>query len=57
MEPQSKQCRSVGGWKWPDKDDEIDYLEEDIIRKIDFPALVNYRGTYRIKELEDQWGL
>ncbi len=49
--------KCADGWKWPEKDDEIDYLEQDIIRKIDFPVPVNNRGTYRVKELEDQWGL
>ena len=40
-----------------DEDEEIDYLKEDIIRKIDFPVPVNNRGTYRVKELENQWVL
>ena len=48
--------KCAGGWKWPEKDDKIDYLEKDIIQKIDFPVPVNNRGTYRVKELEKQWG-
>ncbi len=24
--------KSAGGWKWPERDDEIDYLEQDISR-------------------------
>ena len=40
--------KCAGGWKWPEKDDEIDYLEKDIIRKIGFPVPVKNCGTYRV---------
>ena len=44
------------GWRWPKKRDEIDYLEEDIIDKTEYPAPVNNRGTYKVPELEKKWG-
>ena len=44
--------KCTGGWRWPKRTDEVDYLPEDIIQHINFPQPVNNRGTYRIIELE-----
>ena len=48
--------KCAGGWRWPKKKDEIDYLEEDIIDKIKYPVPVNNRRTYKVPELEKKLG-
>ena len=45
----------AGGWRWPKQVDEIDYLAQDIVQKIEFPEPINNRGTFKVKELESRW--
>ncbi len=47
--------KCAGGWRWPKHPDEIDYLPQDIIKKIPFPVPINNRGTFKIKELQSRW--
>ena len=37
--------KCAGGWHWPKNKDEIDYLDDDIIQKIEFPVPISNRGT------------
>ena len=46
--------KCTGGWRWPKENDEIDYLEQDIIQKIAYPTPIN--NNYRVPELEKRWG-
>jgi len=48
--------KCTGGWRWPKENDEINYLEQDIIQKIAYPTPLNNRGTYRVPELEKKMG-
>lgn len=47
--------KCAGGWRWPKQVDEIDYLAQDIVQKIEFPEPINNRGTFKVKELESRW--
>lgn len=46
-----------GGWRWPEKDDVIDYERDKVVRMINFPVPINNRGTFRVPELEEKWGI
>ena len=39
-------------WKLPDQDDILMYHWKDVIKKIEPPAIVSNRGTYKVKNLE-----
>ena len=47
--------KCAGGWRWPTKPDEIDYLPQDIIQKIPFPEPINNRGTFKIEAMNSRW--
>ena len=47
--------KCAGGWRWPRKPDEIDYLPQDIIQKIPHPEPINNRGTFKIEALQSRW--
>ena len=47
--------KCAGGWRWPKQVDEIDYLAQDIVQKIEFPEPINNWGTFKVKELESRW--
>ncbi|KAK4887128.1 hypothetical protein RN001_003399 [Aquatica leii] len=40
-------------WKWPNKDDILDYVFADVICKIKIPTPVTKRGAYNIPEIDD----
>ena len=33
--------KCIGGWRWSEKDDEIDYLKRDILKRIKCPVPIN----------------
>lgn len=38
-------------WRWPDKDDVLDYDAKDIMKKINSPTPVNKRGVFSVPDL------
>lgn len=45
------------GWRWPDREDILDYQLDEIHRRIPQPRLINKRGTYvcpSVEELNEQ---
>ena len=50
-----RKCKHVG-WTWPTFKDEIDYDWEDVL-KCNIEAIpLNSRGTFKIPDLEEEWG-
>ena len=39
-------------WKWPNKEDILDYSFQDIVRTITPPCVVSNRGTYSVSDLD-----
>ena len=52
----STMAKCTGGCNWPKKADEIDYKLSDIIKFVQYPALVKNRGTFKVMERENDWG-
>ncbi|KAJ8886087.1 hypothetical protein PR048_012296 [Dryococelus australis] len=44
--------KSVKSWKWPKKEDALQYKWEDVIKKIAPPKLLNKRGFFIVPELD-----
>ncbi|XP_050509916.1 uncharacterized protein LOC126886858 [Diabrotica virgifera virgifera] len=40
-------------WKWPDRDDILNYDFDDVVCKIARPSLINKRGAYEVPEIEN----
>ena len=38
-------------WKWPNQEDEIYYLKNNVLKNITPPQIVNLRGHFMFKEL------
>ena len=43
-------------WKFPDKADICDYVDEDIVEIIQPPKIINNRNVMRVPEVEKYWG-
>ena len=44
--------KSIKSWKWPEKEDAIDYAWDQVKGMINPPIQINKRGFYKVPELE-----
>lgn len=44
-------AKSQGNWKWPNKSDEIDYSQDEIVLHINEPQKLENRGVFKVSEL------
>lgn len=45
-------CAKINAWRWPDKEDYVDYSPEDILKIIKKPIEKNKRNMFNVPEME-----